>query len=215
MHYRHTIQTPSPQHNYIDTSPRLSPCSDNASSSSDCDSEPDQVSTHSEQPPKTKRQRTTFSPMEVWELERAYRRQPYLMSEDEEYLVKRLGITAKSLKYWFQNRRAKSRKREEEMSYGNQSRSSEEVRFLRRDRHFRPSPLQTSESIRMSYPVLKNHLTGPPHRANYHYPSFKANQLRGRSSLLVPMLHLDQFKRRSAESARLSYKRSLNRYQLY
>jgi len=153
--------------------------------------------------------------MEVWELERAYRRQPYLMSEDEEYLVKRLGITAKSLKYWFQNRRAKSRKREEEMSYGNQSRSSEEVRFLRRDRHFRPSPLQTSESIRMSYPVLKNHLTGPPHRANYHYPSFKANQLRGRSSLLVPMLHLDQFKRRSAESARLSYKRSLNRYQLY
>ena len=98
MHCRHPIQTPSPQHSYSDTSPTSSPCSDNASSASDCDSEPDQVSTHSEQPPRKKRQRTTFSPLEVWELERAYRRQPYLMIEDEEDLVQRLGITAKSLK---------------------------------------------------------------------------------------------------------------------
>jgi len=45
-----------------------------------------------------KRQRTTFSPIEVWELERAYRQQPYLLSQDEEDLVQRLGITAKSLK---------------------------------------------------------------------------------------------------------------------
>ena len=101
VHCRHPIQTPSCQHSYSDTSPRLSPCSDNACSSSDCDSEPDQVSTHSEQPPRKKRQRTTFSPIEVWELERAYRRRPYLMSADEEDLVQRLGITAKSLKVRF------------------------------------------------------------------------------------------------------------------
>ena len=96
VHSRHSIKTLSPQQSYSDTSPRLSPCSDNASSSSDCDSEPDQVSTHPEQPLRMKRQRTTFSPMEVWQLELAYRRQPYLMSEDEEDLVQRLGITAKS-----------------------------------------------------------------------------------------------------------------------
>ena len=48
-----------------------------------------------------KRQRTTFSPIEVLELEIAYRRWPYLMSEDEEDLVQRLGITAKSLKVRF------------------------------------------------------------------------------------------------------------------
>ena len=95
---RHPIQTPSPQHSYSDTSPTSSACSDNASSASDCDSEHDQVSTHSEQPPRKKRQRTTFSPLEVWELERAYRRQPYLLTKDEEDLVQRLGITAKSLK---------------------------------------------------------------------------------------------------------------------
>ena len=97
----HPIQTLSPQHSYSDTSPRLSPCSDNASSASDFESEPDQVSTHFKQPPRKKRQRTTFSPTEVWELERAYRRQPYLTSEDEEDLVQRLGITAKSLKVRF------------------------------------------------------------------------------------------------------------------
>ena len=92
---RHPIQTPSPQLSHSDTSPASSASSDNASSASDCDSEPDQVS---EQPPRKKRQRTTFSPLEVWELQRAYRRQPYLLSKDEEDLVQRLGITAKSLK---------------------------------------------------------------------------------------------------------------------
>ena len=95
---RHPSQTPSPQHSYSDTSSRSSASSDNASSASDCDSEPDQVSTNSEQPSRKKRQRKTFSPLEVWELERAYRRQPYLLSKDEEDLVQRLGITAKSLK---------------------------------------------------------------------------------------------------------------------
>ena len=34
----------------------------------------------------------------LWELERAYRRQPYLMSKVVEDLVKRLRITAKSVK---------------------------------------------------------------------------------------------------------------------
>ena len=100
VHCRSTIQTPSPQHGYSDTTPTSSPCSDSASSASDCDSEPDQLSTHFEQPLK-KRQRTTFSSLEVWELERAYRRRPYLMSEDEEDLVQRLGIAAKSLKVRF------------------------------------------------------------------------------------------------------------------
>ena len=98
---RTTVQALNTQHNYNDTSPRLSASSDNASSASDFDSQLDQVSTHFEQPPRKKRQRTTFSLIEVWELERAYRRQPYLMREDEADLVQRLGITAKSLKVRF------------------------------------------------------------------------------------------------------------------
>jgi len=81
-----------------DTSPPLTPYSDISSSSSDCDSEHEQVPIPTKQPTRKKRQRTTFSPNEVWELERAFRRRPYLLSDDEEELVQKLGITAKSVK---------------------------------------------------------------------------------------------------------------------
>ncbi|KAL9967409.1 hypothetical protein ACROYT_G025626 [Oculina patagonica] len=79
------------QHSYSDTIPRSTPYSNNTSSTNDCDSEPDQVLTHNEQPPRKKRQRTTFPPIEVWELERAYKRRQNLMSEDEEELVQGVG----------------------------------------------------------------------------------------------------------------------------
>ena len=88
----------SPRSTHRESSPPLTPYSDITSSSSDCDSETDQVPTHSEQLPKKRRQRTTFSPNEVWELEQAFRRRPYLISKDEEELVQRLGISAKSVK---------------------------------------------------------------------------------------------------------------------
>ena len=93
-----SIHTPSPEHSYSDTSTRSSLYSDKTSSSSDCDSEPDQMPIHSEQGPRKKRLRTTFSHIEVWELERAYRRRSYLMSEDQEELVQRLSIPARSVK---------------------------------------------------------------------------------------------------------------------
>ena len=81
----------SPRPSYSATSPPLTPYSDVKSSSSDCDSEPDQ----------TKKKRQRFSPIEVWELERAFRRRPYLLKEDEEELMQRLGITTKSLRVSF------------------------------------------------------------------------------------------------------------------
>ena len=93
------VHIPSPPHSYSDASPQLSLCSDNTSSTSNCNSEPDQVSPHAERRARKKRKRTTFSPIEVWELERVYKRRgPYLMSTDEEELVQRLGISARSLK---------------------------------------------------------------------------------------------------------------------
>ena len=88
----------SPRPSHRESSPPLTPYSDITSSSSDCHSETDQVPTHSEQLPKKRRQRTTFSPNELWELERAFRRRPYLTSKDEEELVQRLGIPARSVK---------------------------------------------------------------------------------------------------------------------
>jgi len=81
-----------------DTSPPLTPYSDISSSSSDCDSEREQVPIPTKQPTRKKQQRTTFSPNEVWELEQAFRRRPYLISDDEEELAQKLGIKAKSVK---------------------------------------------------------------------------------------------------------------------
>ena len=88
--------SPRPSHRV--TSPLLTPYSDITSSSSDCDSELDQVSTHPEQPPRKKRQRTIFSRDEVLELEEAFKRRPYLTAYDYEELGQRLGIPTKSVK---------------------------------------------------------------------------------------------------------------------
>ena len=71
----------------------------------------------------------------------------------------------------------------------------------------------------MSYPVLENRLKDEPRcrpvTADYRYSSIKLNQFRSRTSFPVPMFHPDQFKRRPAEPARLSYSRSLLKYQPY
>ena len=86
------VHIPSPQHSYSDTSLQSSPCADNTSFTSSCNSDPDQVPPHAEQPAKRKRKRTTFSSIEVWELERAFKQWPYLTSEDEEELVNEAEI---------------------------------------------------------------------------------------------------------------------------
>ena len=98
-HRRISIQAPSTEHSCNDNSSRSSPLnSNNYSSNSDYDSEHDPLPTPSERVAKKKRQRTTFSLFEVWELERVFKRQPYLMPEDEKELIQSLGITARSLR---------------------------------------------------------------------------------------------------------------------
>ena len=97
VYNRNSSQSLRPERNCGNNSPQSS-SSDYANSTSDCDSEPDRFPTYSEKRAKKKRQRTTFSMFEVWELERAYMKRPYLMPEDEEDLEKRLGITARSLR---------------------------------------------------------------------------------------------------------------------
>ena len=92
------VHIPSPQHSYSDTSLQSSHCADNTSFTSSCNSDPDQVPPHAEQPARIKRKRTTFSPTEVWVLERAFKQRPYLTSEDEEELVQRLRIPSRSLR---------------------------------------------------------------------------------------------------------------------
>ncbi|XP_068757730.1 uncharacterized protein [Montipora capricornis] len=106
----------SPPTSHRQTSAELPPYSDISSSGSDCDSEPDRMPKYTAQAPREKRQRTTFSPNEVMQLEQAFSQRPYLTQYDEKMLAQRIGITDKNVRYWFQNRRAKSRRFRREVS---------------------------------------------------------------------------------------------------
>lgn len=190
-------------------------CSD----SRGCDSEPDRLPTQSEKKAKKKRQRTTFSMFEVWELERAYTRRPYLTPEDEEDLVKRLGITARSLRYWFQNRRAKSRKEEKKTPSDFHPNPSNQFE--------KPPQIPTQSPVnywrqadRLSYPGLgicieKLKANSRPITVDYGQSAIKPDQLSERSSFLGPMFHPDQFRRRPVALKRPVDNRGFYRYQTY
>ncbi|XP_070769146.1 T-cell leukemia homeobox protein 2 isoform X2 [Enoplosus armatus] len=67
-------------------------------------------------PPKRKKPRTSFSRVQICELEKRFHRQKYLASAERATLAKALKMTDAQVKTWFQNRRTKWRcrsKREE------------------------------------------------------------------------------------------------------
>ncbi|XP_045191200.2 ventral anterior homeobox 1a-like [Mercenaria mercenaria] len=54
-----------------------------------------------------KRARTTFSPDQLYELEREFQRNQYLVGKERSELAKRLRLSETQVKVWFQNRRTK------------------------------------------------------------------------------------------------------------
>ncbi|CAH2097022.1 unnamed protein product [Euphydryas editha] len=60
-------------------------------------------------PPKRKKPRTSFTRMQIAELEKRFHKQKYLASAERASLAKTLKMTDAQVKTWFQNRRTKWR----------------------------------------------------------------------------------------------------------
>ncbi|KAL5016062.1 hypothetical protein ScPMuIL_005651 [Solemya velum] len=61
-------------------------------------------------PPRRKKPRTSFSRLQILELEKRFERQKYLASSERSTLAKTLKMTDAQVKTWFQNRRTKWRR---------------------------------------------------------------------------------------------------------
>lgn len=60
-------------------------------------------------PPKRKKPRTSFTRLQILELEKRFGRQKYLASTERSALAKTLKMSDAQVKTWFQNRRTKWR----------------------------------------------------------------------------------------------------------
>jgi hypothetical protein len=61
--------------------------------------------------PRTKKTRILFSQWQVNELEKLFKKQKYVTSNERDLISKRLKLTPNQVKIWFQNRRYKVKKR--------------------------------------------------------------------------------------------------------
>ncbi|KAL5021404.1 hypothetical protein ScPMuIL_000559 [Solemya velum] len=99
-----------------------------------------------------KRARTTFSPEQLFYLEREFQRNQYLVGKERTDLARRLGLSETQVKVWFQNRRTKykrDRSREAEI----QEAKSESVAAcnLLRIMQQRPPPIPSAPTFISPY----------------------------------------------------------------
>ncbi|XP_068713056.1 homeobox protein vent1-like [Montipora foliosa] len=223
----------SPPTSHRQTSAELTPYSDISSSGSDCDSEPDRMPNYTAQAPREKRQRTTFSPNEVMQLEQAFSQRPYLTQYDEKMLAQRIGITDKNVRYWFQNRRAKSRRFRREVSPVCQTTPSNCFEPIPNSRSAQPRGLRFvadrsglhhwKHATCVSYshaPLtqsLKDHPCSRLSTPARSHPSAQLNQFRRDVHFPFAISSSDQFKIRRDELARLARRssRSLRSFHPY
>ncbi|XP_052127833.1 T-cell leukemia homeobox protein 3 [Frankliniella occidentalis] len=97
-------------------------------------------------PPKRKKPRTSFTRLQIAELEKRFHRQKYLASAERASLAKTLKMTDAQVKTWFQNRRTKWRRqtaeeREAERQAANRLMMSLQAEALSKGMFERP-PLQ-------------------------------------------------------------------------
>ncbi|KAG8225432.1 hypothetical protein J437_LFUL004253 [Ladona fulva] len=67
-------------------------------------------------PPKRKKPRTSFTRLQIAELEKRFHKQKYLASAERASLAKALKMTDAQVKTWFQNRRTKWSQKKEQVN---------------------------------------------------------------------------------------------------
>ncbi|XP_022339792.2 ventral anterior homeobox 2-like [Crassostrea virginica] len=93
-----------------------------------------------------KRARTTFSPEQLFQLEKEFQRNQYLVGKERTQLAKQLKLSETQVKVWFQNRRTKykrDRSRDHE-STGSKSESLATCNILRLLQNQVPRPTCTN-----------------------------------------------------------------------
>uniref|UniRef100_A0A8D8QVZ9 T-cell leukemia homeobox protein 3 n=1 Tax=Cacopsylla melanoneura TaxID=428564 RepID=A0A8D8QVZ9_9HEMI len=139
-------------------------------------------------PPKRKKPRTSFTRLQIAELEKRFHKQKYLASAERAALAKSLKMTDAQVKTWFQNRRTKWRRqtaeeREAERQAANRLMMSLQAEALSKgmysgsipsERHPDSAPLSALQSLQPWAPgsAMQHHMSppgahgagaGPPH----------------------------------------------------
>lgn len=73
---------------------------------------------------KRKRKRTVFRTDQVEAMEKVFAKKPYVTKEDRKVLVDALHISDKSVKVWFQNRRLKNKRGDDQYTSDDENRNS-------------------------------------------------------------------------------------------
>ena len=120
--------------------------------------------------PPHKKRRVLFTQSQVYELEKAFRRQRYLSAPEREDLARVLDMTPTQIKIWFQNHRYK---------YKKQQRNLENYNLMAQQRAF-VSPLQREAYLKYMWALpqtahAQNYGYGYYTTAQHHgYPSYSA-----------------------------------------
>ena len=121
--------------------------------------------------PPHKKRRVLFTQTQVYELEKAFRRQRYLSAPEREELARVLDMTPTQIKIWFQNHRYK---------YKKQQRNLENYNLMAQQRAFVSAPAQREAYLNYMWSLPQT-----AHAQNYAYGYYATAQHHGYPSYSV------------------------------
>nr|XP_046231397.1 ventrally expressed dharma/bozozok antagonist isoform X1 [Scatophagus argus] len=132
-------------------------------------------------PPSGRRPRTAFTAEQISSMERAFKRNAYLGTQDKAELCKKLNLSDKQIRNWFQNRRMKLKRTvQDALAHACQANVASQLMHYPELQAYRPGPYPRYHSVAAEGPTAPSY--AHPHGLQYS------------SSLpSVPTLPLDSF----------------------